>query len=131
MAMSGKIAILNTALNAVVEIRDLGLQPVETKSNVRAFSEIIPAIGVDEYLVGYTDNIGAEFVVRTWTKATYDYSAIDQTALNAALIEPGSVLRALVEVMRDEINILRQHAAIGLAPRTAAQVKAALKAKMR
>lgn len=60
-----------------------------------------------------------------------DPDTIGQDRLNAALIEPGSVLRALVEVMRDEINILRTHAAIGLAARSGAQVKAALKAKMR
>lgn len=54
---------------------------------------------------------------------------IDQATLNDALAQDGSVVRALAFVMLDEINALRTSA--GLPPRTNAQLRAALKAKMR
>lgn len=58
-----------------------------------------------------------------------DLSALDTAALNAALTQDGSVVRALAEVMFSEINILRT--AAGLAARTKTQFIAALKAQMR
>ena len=58
-----------------------------------------------------------------------DFSAIDQAALNSALAQDGSVVRALAEVMFAEINTLRTTA--GLAPRTKQQFVTALKAQMR
>lgn len=58
-----------------------------------------------------------------------DYSQLDQEMLNAALAEQGSVVRALAEVVFDEINVLRQRAT--LAQRTKAQFLTALKNKMR
>lgn len=58
-----------------------------------------------------------------------DYSAIDTAALNAALAQDGSVVRAIAEVMFSEVNILRT--AAGLAVRTKPQFVAALKAQMR
>lgn len=65
-----------------------------------------------------------------WTKSgPPDYSALDLDALNAALAQPGSVVRALVLVMLQEINKLRQNA--GLATYTQAQFVQALKAQMR
>lgn len=56
---------------------------------------------------------------------------VDQATLNNMLTEEGSVVRALIAVMREEINALRTHAVIGLPPRTVDQVKAALKSRMR
>ena len=58
-----------------------------------------------------------------------DLSAIDQTELNRALAQDGSVLRALAAVMLSEVNILRTNA--GLSPRTQPQFVAAHKAQMR
>lgn len=60
-----------------------------------------------------------------------DLSAGDQAALNAMLIEDGSILRAVVAVMRSEINIVRAALVPALPPRTVAQITAALKAQMR
>ena len=66
-----------------------------------------------------------------WLPYVPDLDAIDQDELNRALMADGSVLRAVVAVLREELNILRTHAAIGLPARTVAQMVAALKAKMR
>lgn len=60
-----------------------------------------------------------------------DFSGEDQDRLNAALLEEGSVVRAIVAVMRDEINLLRDAVSPVLPQRTVAQMRAALKAKMR
>ena len=62
-----------------------------------------------------------------WRLPTDD--EIDQAALNAALVEPGSVVRALGLVMFAEINKLRIKT--GDAAYTMPQFVAALKAKMR
>ncbi len=66
-----------------------------------------------------------------WQPYNPDYAAIDQEELNKVLMQDGSILRAIVAVMRDEINILRTHAAIGLPARTVVQLTTALRAKMR
>lgn len=58
-----------------------------------------------------------------------DPSVIDQDALNAALAEPGSVVRALALLTFQEINNLRTKA--GLVAYTMTQFTTALKAKMR
>lgn len=58
-----------------------------------------------------------------------DLSAIDTATLNAALTEPGSIVRALGLVMFAEINKLRVKN--GDAAYTMAQFMAALKAQMR
>jgi hypothetical protein len=58
-----------------------------------------------------------------------DLSAIDSAMLNTALVEPGSVVRALGLVMFQEINKLRVTA--GLAQYPMDQFIAALKANMR
>lgn len=60
-----------------------------------------------------------------------DLSATDQAALNAILIEDGSILRAVIAVLRSEINIVRAAVVPALPARTVAQVTAALKAQMR
>lgn len=56
---------------------------------------------------------------------------IDTKALNAILVEDGSILRAVIAVLRSEINIVRAAVVPALPPRTVAQVTAALKAQMR
>lgn len=58
-----------------------------------------------------------------------DPSVTDQDTLNAALAEPGSVVRALALLTFQEINNLRTRA--GLAAYTMQQFTTALKAKMR
>lgn len=58
-----------------------------------------------------------------------DPSVIDQEMLNAALAEPGSVVRALALLTFQEINSLRTRA--GLTAYTMTQFTTALKAKMR
>ena len=57
---------------------------------------------------------------------------IDLAELNRVLASEGSVLRGFIELMLDEINILRQRTTLTALPvRTPAQVKAGIKAKMR
>jgi hypothetical protein len=56
---------------------------------------------------------------------------IDIAELNRALAEEGSLMRAVVAVLRSEINIVRAAVVPALPPRTVAQVTAALKAQMR
>ena len=58
-----------------------------------------------------------------------DYDAMDMAQLNAELINPGSVVRALALVIFAEINKLRVKG--GDPAYTLAQFKAALKAQMR
>lgn len=133
MQMSGKVAILNEAQDKVLEIRNLGPEPIDVKDNgtARPFTEVIPTYNeATERLIGYADVI-SDTVTRTWTKAAIDFVLEDGNKMNAELVEPGSILRAVIAVMRDEINTLRTHAAIALPARTVAQVTAALKAKMR
>lgn len=59
----------------------------------------------------------------------FDFAAYDANRLNAALIEPGSVVRALGLVMFAEINKLRVKT--GDTPYTLNQFTTALKAQMR
>lgn len=63
---------------------------------------------------------------------------IDLAELNKALLSEGSVLRGIVELLLDEINILRQRVPIAALPpnaslpvRTQNQVKNGIQAKMR
>ena len=58
-----------------------------------------------------------------------NFDALDLENINAALVQPGSVVRGLALVMLDEINALRTQA--GLAVRTQTQLRDAIKAKMR
>lgn len=58
-----------------------------------------------------------------------DLSALDQTVLNQALTQDGSVVRALALLFLQEINVLRKRAT--LPEYTPAQLITALKAKMR
>lgn len=58
-----------------------------------------------------------------------DVSALDTATINAALMQEGSIVRALGLVIFDEINKLRVKN--GDAAYTLAQFQAALKAKMR
>lgn len=62
-----------------------------------------------------------------------DFSALDTAALNAMLVEPGSVVRAIATVMFQEINRLRVRPANSpaLQAYTMAQFIAALKANIR
>lgn len=84
------------------------------------------------------DDTGALAVGGTYIGGVYtppvsppppDHAAIDQSALNAALAEPGSVVRALGLVMFGEINKLRVKN--GDPAYTMPQFVAALKAQMR
>lgn len=71
-------------------------------------------------------------VVRNWQPPradTIDWTAADLANLNAAMTQPGSVVRALALVLLQEINTLRTKA--GLATYTQAQLVNALQAKMR
>lgn len=62
-----------------------------------------------------------------------DFSALDTATLNAMLVEPGSVMRAMATVMFQEINRLRVRPANSpaLPAYTMAQFVAALKANIR
>lgn len=124
------VAILNEDKTAVKEIRNLGPNPVPVKAGfVLPYREVKPALGADQYYNGFSDNIQAVEVIRTFTVATFDYDASDTNSLNAALMEPGSVLRALAEVVFVEINKLRVKT--GDAAYTKQQFVQAIKAKMR
>lgn len=130
-ALSGLVAILNEAGDQVIDIRDLGPTPIQVKSSrVKPCTIVKPELLPDEEeYTGFTDEITADLVTRTWTKVLIDWSAIDQSALNAALIEEGSVVRALGLITFEEINKLRQNA--GLQQYTLNQFKTALINKMR
>jgi hypothetical protein len=54
----------------------------------------------------------------------------DATGAVDDFYEEGRLIRALAEVMMDEINILRQQPTTVLAVRTLAQLKTAIKAKL-
>lgn len=128
--LSGIVAILDPTLASVLEIRNLGPTPRSVKGDrVRPFVEVKPALTGDEYYATYADAVGATTVTRTWTKVAPNYPALDQTRLNNALAEQGSVVRALAEIMFEEINRLRVVA--GLAVYTTPQFVAALQSKMR
>ena len=103
--LSGPVAILNAAQNAVVELRDLGPVPVDVKAVfVRQFVEVRPALSVNQVYGGFSDNITSSKVTRTYSVVTLDLAAIDQATLNAALVAEGSVVRALGLVLFDAIN---------------------------
>lgn len=74
-------------------------------------------------------DVGAGSVSVTYTATPIDIGAMDQALLNAALAAEGSVVRALALVLLQEINTLRQKAA--LPQYTQAHLVAALKARMR
>lgn len=62
--------------------------------------------------------------------ATELQSKADATGAVDDFYEEGRLIRALAEVMMDEINILRQQPTTVLAVRTLAQLKTAIKAKL-
>jgi hypothetical protein len=104
--LSGRVAILNEDATAVVAIRDLGNVPVPVKGNLcRPFEEIIPEYDPNtEILVHSADVIAADKVTRTFQKQAIDFETIDQDKLNNALVEDGSVVRALALLILDEFN---------------------------
>jgi hypothetical protein len=87
----------------------------------------VPYIGyADEAIADDSPELAAVFNP-VYTAA--EILAIDTATLNAALVEPGSVVRALGLVMFDEINKLR--VLNGDPVYTLAQFQSALKARMR
>ena len=103
--LTGKIAILNAAKTAIVEVRDLGPAGTEVKPEfVRQYVEVRPALGANQVHGGYSELITATVATRTYTVITLDLAAIDLAALNAALTAEGSVVRALGLVLFDAIN---------------------------
>lgn len=77
-----------------------------------------------------TDRAGAPVLIPTLVDIPpVDWDAIDQQQLNEALIDEGSVVRALGLIMFEEINKLRVRA--GLVAYTMDQFKTALHNKMR
>lgn len=128
--LSGLVAILNDAGTQVIEVRDLGPIPVAVKAGkVRQLVIIRPVLGADQYHGNPADNIQPAQVTRTYPVLTYDYTAIDQATLNAALVAPGSVVRALGLVMFTAVNALRVKT--GDPAYTMQQFLSALEAEMR
>lgn len=67
---SGLVAILNATGDAVIEIRDLGPDPIGVKPGiVKTFEEIRPDLADGEIYTGFTDEIMVTKVKRTWSKA--------------------------------------------------------------
>lgn len=129
--LSGMVAVLNVAETAIQEIRNLGPTPTQVRDGrVRPFVEVKPSLTGEEYHNAYTDQIAAT-VTRTWTKTTPDHDADDLARLTAVLAENGSIDRAIVGWVRDEINEIRAALVPSLPAKTVAQVKNAIKAKMR
>jgi len=106
--LSGVVAILNEAEDAVESIRYLGDTPVKVKgTRARPFVEVKPDPEPGHEHEGYTDDIQLEVVTRTWTTRPIDYDVLDQDRLNHELTQDGSVVRALAELVFEEINKLR------------------------
>jgi len=128
--LSGVVAVLNEAEDAIEDIRYLGDIPIEVKSmRARPFVEVRPDLAPGEEYTGFVDDIQEELVTRTWTKGPIDYDVLDQENLNSALTEDGSVVRALAELVFEEINKLRVKG--GDPAYTKLQFVQAMKAKMR
>lgn len=67
---TGIVAILNATGDAVVEVRDLGSDPVGVKPGlVKTFEEVRPDLADGEVYTGFTDEIMVTKVKRTWSKA--------------------------------------------------------------
>lgn len=128
--LSGVVAVLSVDGLTVIDVRDLGPRPVDVKpGRVLPLVESKPVLTAGQDYGVPTFTIAAEKVTRTWPVVTIEYASLDQAALNAALMEQGSVVRALGLVMFAEINKLR--VAGGSAAYTMPQFLAALKAQMR
>lgn len=102
---------------------------VDTQGNyIGGFEGSSPPAGAIE-IPSPPDDGRQKWVNNAWQAYVPDYSGIDSAALNDALVEPGSVVRALGLVMFQEINKLRVKA--GLVAYTMDQFISALKANMR
>ncbi|MCA0279070.1 MAG: hypothetical protein LCH86_24000 [Proteobacteria bacterium] len=103
--LTGKVAILNAAKTAIVEVRNLGPVGTDVKPElVRQYVEVRPALGANQVHAGYSDLITATVATRTYTVVTLDVAALDMAALNTTLTSDGSVVRALGLVLFDAIN---------------------------
>lgn len=127
-----ELVSIETATNtAVTSVLDLSMTVKDGDNEVPGLpftydpSDTAPmAEQVKAYLADHPNLTIGDYVA-----PTIDYATIDQTALNAALVEPGSVVRALGLVTFAEINKLRVKN--GDTAYTMAQFKAALLAQMR
>lgn len=97
-------------------------------SYLGGFDGVNPPSGAFE-VTSAPDDARQKWVNNAWQPYIPDYSTIDSNALNAVLVEPGSVVRALGLVMFAEINKLRVLA--GQPQYTMPQFIAALKANIR
>lgn len=116
---------------AIKDIRNLGSNPVAVKPNlVIPVAEVKPTLSTgQEYGIPTITHDGIT-ATRTWPVVTSKLpSDFDQDALNAELTAEGSIVRGLALVLLDEVNALRTQA--GLPTRTVAQLKNAIRAKMR
>ena len=129
--LSGMVAVLNVAGDAVIETRDLGPVPVGIKGDrARPLVEDKPAINPATQEYGaITFEIQPNQVIRHWavvTKPTTD--EMDTSVLNAQLMEPGSVLKAIAEV---QFGILKGTITIPQPALTVVQYRNMLKQRMR
>jgi len=128
--LSGVVAVLNEAEDAVEEIRYLGDKPIEVKgTRARPFIEVKPDLTPGYEYGGFSDDIQEDMVTRTWDIIPIDYDVLDQDRLNDELQKDGSVVRALAELVFEEINKLRVKG--GDPAYTKQQFVQAMKAKMR
>lgn len=97
-------------------------------SYVGGFDGVNPPNGAIE-VPSPPDDARQKWQNNAWQPYVPDYSTIDTGALNAALTEPGSVVRALGLVTFQEINKLR--VLVGQQAYTMPQFVAALKANIR
>lgn len=125
--LSGLVAILNPAQDAVVEVRDLGTVEVDVKEGrVRPLVDDKPVLQTNQFYGAITYTI-APTVTRHWQVITQTDSQRDDTALNDALAAEGSVFRALAEIVFGVVK-----GTIAVTPSlTKAQFIAMLKQRMR
>lgn len=122
--MFSRLALIRLADNVVVNV---------IKGDINTFA---PPAGITAVVddAGLAD-VGGTYIGGVFSPPVVvppppvDLDVLDLANLNAALAQPGSVVRGLALVMLDEINALRTQA--GLAVRTQTQLRDAIKAKMR
>lgn len=91
MLLSGNVAILSQDKKSIIEIKDLGTEPVVCRPGfVLPFIEIKPECKSDEYYAGFVDSLTKKQATRVWqVKKMPEFADLTKVQFSALLYHLG------------------------------------------
>jgi hypothetical protein len=113
--MNGIVAILNADGNAVVEVRDLGPEPIRVRpERVLPLVEIKPKLEPRQIHGSYADDIQKDRVVRTWTVEAETWRVSTYTVVRR--LEAAGLIDAAEAALESNRVLFRRFYTVGSIP---------------